>query len=115
MARKCDTSKYRRRRVRERVNTEVRKKRIAANEAYWRKKHQEAQEAAHQAWLADPRRQLIQQLVNILSARLYANPLYRMLEVANLFGIDANRLMDDIVKRGVIPLPGGKFEVQLEQ
>ena len=112
MARKCDTSKYRRRRVRERVNTEVRKKRIAANEAYWRKKHQEA---AHQAWLADPRRQLIQQFTNILYARLRAGPLYLMLVVSRLFGMEnPEKIIDSIIKRGSIPLPGGEFELQIE-
>ena len=94
MARKCDTSKYRKRRQREHVNSVARRRRQAEEKALFHKRQREAIAAAREAWLADPRRQLIQQLVNILSARLYANPLYRMLEVANLFGIDANRLME---------------------
>ncbi len=115
MARKCDTTKYRRRKQREHVNALARRHRVELYDAGVRKRQREAVAAARVAWLADPRRQLIQQVVNILYAQLCSNPLYRMLEVSSLFGIDANRLMEDIVKRGTIPLPGGNFEIQLEQ
>lgn len=79
MARKCDTQKYRRRRIRER---EAHAKSVARRQRerhdYWARARAE-EERRRQEWLADPRRQQIQQLVNVLAARLYTFPTYRIL------------------------------------
>ena len=56
MARKCDTSKYRKRRQREHVNSVARRRRQAEEKALFHKRQREAIAAAREAWLADPRR-----------------------------------------------------------
>lgn len=81
MVRKCDTQKYRRRRVREIAAhaRNVARRQIEERQRLLRLRA--AEEQRRQEWLADPRRQKIQELVNILAARLYADPVYRIMVI----------------------------------
>lgn len=87
MARKCDTSKYRRRKRRERLNAIARSRRLELLEAQRRAEAQGRLRKAELARLADPRRQLVQRLVNILYTRLSSDPLYQLIEISKLFGV----------------------------
>jgi len=79
MVRKCDTEKYRRRRAREKLAHAAHVERRQRQEREWRARVEEEEERRRQEWLADPRRQKIQELVNVLAGRLYADPTYRFL------------------------------------
>ena len=100
MAKKCDTAKYRKRRQRERLNAIARENRFKAIEAKHWAEVKERRRMAELARLADPRRPLVQRLVNILYARLSSNPLYRMMEIAKLFGIDGEMVLDTALRGG---------------
>ncbi len=97
MARKCDTAKYRKRRERERLSAVTRDRRIEAIAFKHRVEVQERVRKAELARLADPRRQLVQRLVNILCVRLSSNPVYQLMQISKLFGID----MDEVVRDSV--------------
>lgn len=108
MARKCDTTKYRRRRKRERLSAIARAHRNLVLEAQYRAQVQERARKAELARLADPRRQLVQRMANILYARLSSSPLYQMTEMARLFGVDVKRILDAMVSGDdSVPLPPG--------
>ena len=108
MARKCDTAKYRKRRKRERLNAVARVRRIKAIEAKHWAEVRERVRRAELARLADPRRPLVQRLVNILYARYANDPWYRMTEVARIFGVDTEKIMDAVVSGDdSMPLPRG--------
>ena len=97
MANKFATTKYRKRRKREKLNAIAREKRIKALEReHWvevRKRRQQAEEAR----LRDPRRPHIQRIVNILDARCMNDPLYRIREIMKVFGVDTYGLIDSVV------------------
>ena len=108
MARKCDTSKYRKRRQRERLNAIPRDKRIKVLEAKHLAVVRARKRMAELAWLRDPRRPLIQRLVNILYARYANNPFYQWTEFSKLFGVDVDKIMDAMVSGDdSVPLPPG--------
>ena len=108
MAKKCHTAKYRKRRKRERLNAVARVHRIKAMEAQHRAEVRERVRRAELARLADPRRPLVQRLVNILYARYANNPLYQMTEIARIFGVDIEKIMDAVVSGDdSVPLPPG--------
>ena len=108
MAKKCATTKYRKRRQRERLNAIARDKHIKVMEAKHWTEVKERQRRAELARLADPRRLLVQRLVNILYARLSSNPLYQMMEISKFFGIDGEMILDAAVRGDdSVPLPPG--------
>ena len=98
MARKCYQAKYKKRRLKERQNKLARMRRRQLTELEYLGRVKEQRARAEAARLADPRRQLIQRLVNILYARLSANPLYQMMEVAKIFGIDEEEILDAFIR-----------------
>lgn len=101
MARKCDTSKYRKRVARQRQNRGERKRRLQLEQIQYLKRREEAEARAKAAREADPRWQLAQRLVNILYARLCASPLYRTIETARLFGVDAEALLKETISGAI--------------
>lgn len=108
MARQCDTRKYRRRKRRERLNAIARVQRIEVLEAQRRAQVQERLRKAELARLADPRRQLVQRLINVLYVRLSSSPLDQITKIASLFGVDGKRILDAMVRGDdSVPLPPG--------
>jgi adenosyl cobinamide kinase/adenosyl cobinamide phosphate guanylyltransferase len=76
-AKKCKTERYRRQRAREKI---AHVKHVARRQQEERERRawlEAAAERRRQEWLADPRRAQIQELVNVLAARLYSHPLYK--------------------------------------
>lgn len=87
-ARKCDTAKYKKRRQREHLNSInriTRKKKEDA--AYWARVRAQRAEA-ELIRLHDPRRLEAQKIVNILHAYISNDPVYKISQIANLFGVD---------------------------
>ena len=116
MAKKCATAKYRKRRKRERLNAILRDKRIKAMEAKHWAEVRERQRRAELARLADPRRPLIQRLVNLLYARYANDPFYRIQAISRLFGVDLDLIMDAVVSGDdSVQLPQGGVHGRREQ
>lgn len=96
MARECDTTKYRKRRRKEKLNAAARRRRLALQEAQYREKCRKIEAERRAAWLRDPKRQQVQRLVNVLRARLMSDPLYQVLEISKVFGINGERILDAV-------------------
>jgi hypothetical protein len=88
--RKCDSQKYRRRRLREQANKLDRRAEEARRKAIWDKAHPKLTEDERYRWrgkvieMNDPtgeRHVLEQRLVNILYLHLSQNPVYKMQEL----------------------------------
>lgn len=87
MVRKCDSAKYKKRRQKERRNKIGREHRLRIQEALRSEQIREQKRRAEAARLADPRRQLVQRLVNILYSRVSSDPVYQVIMVGKLFGV----------------------------
>lgn len=79
MTKKCDTEKYRRRRAREKIAHAKHVARRQREAREYRAIVEAENERCRLEWLADPRRQQIQELVNVLCVKLYASPDYHVI------------------------------------
>lgn len=99
MARKCDTAKYRKRRIKERQAHSVRVKRRQRADMEFHRLMEASRRYREEQHRRDPRTQLGQRLVNALAYRLNQSPLYRIMAISaaiNECAIDSGVLIPDI-------------------
>jgi hypothetical protein len=106
MSRKCDRAKYRRRAKDARANRDKRQHRLLVAEAEHRRRVEEHRRRELEAREADPRYQLLGQLVGILQARLHANPAYQLIKTARLLGCEPEQFLDDVLRMARIEKGG---------
>ena len=99
MARKCDTAKYKKRKHREHLNKGERIRRISLERSQMYEQIRRQKYEAELRRLADPRTQLGQQLVNVLYARLSSAPLYKIMQIGEIFGVRFQDYISDIIER----------------
>lgn len=114
MARKCDTTKYRKRREQEKTSHErhqlQRQKEESARREYWAMRHAQEQEARTETQLADPRRPYIQRVVNLLRAKVEADPLWPAYIFGKVWGVDVDGVIEGVTRFGVRYI-GGEHEI----
>ena len=94
MSRKCDTAKYKKRRAKERENHNQHHALESAADREWRRRREEARFQAEAELrlrqLRDPRRPIMQDIVNLLDARireLKKDPMYQLYEISKILRV----------------------------